>query len=307
MALTYRKAKGSALTIDELDDNFRYFTGSHSITGSLIVAGNIVPGESTNTLGTADNPWKTLYVDNGTIYFMSGSSSGSMSWNSSSGFELGPTTLSGSNTIDGSLTITGSVTISGSNTLTNVGPFNNTGSVYVTGNVTSTDVNIDNWGSVSASLASISTPDIQAVTLAGNEFTGGLSIINDTFGTESNSPYNGSGLRFRARPDRHNFTSSLNIDNGGNLIVTSNSSVRARFGSELSDVGVESIGTLYGLNGAILTGSLTVSGSDPGMLGNPLSTIKFENLPTDESTVSSGQLWLSGSVGTSSKLLCVKD
>jgi hypothetical protein len=38
MALTYRQTKGSALTIQELDANFEYFTGSHAITGSLIVS-----------------------------------------------------------------------------------------------------------------------------------------------------------------------------------------------------------------------------------------------------------------------------
>ena len=37
MALTYRQTKGSALTIQELDANFQYFTGSQAITGSLIV------------------------------------------------------------------------------------------------------------------------------------------------------------------------------------------------------------------------------------------------------------------------------
>ena len=36
MALTYRSAKGSALTINELDNNFRYFTGSHAVTGSFV-------------------------------------------------------------------------------------------------------------------------------------------------------------------------------------------------------------------------------------------------------------------------------
>ncbi len=41
MALTLREVKGSALTIQEMDDNFRYFTGSHSITGSLIVSGAV--------------------------------------------------------------------------------------------------------------------------------------------------------------------------------------------------------------------------------------------------------------------------
>ena len=41
MALTLREVKGSALTIQEMDDNFRYFTGSHSITGSLTVSGAV--------------------------------------------------------------------------------------------------------------------------------------------------------------------------------------------------------------------------------------------------------------------------
>jgi|TARA_B110000967_G_scaffold78950_1_gene81618 hypothetical protein len=41
MALTYRSVKGSALTIDELDNNFRHFTGSHAITGSLTISADL--------------------------------------------------------------------------------------------------------------------------------------------------------------------------------------------------------------------------------------------------------------------------
>ena len=44
MALTYRTGsggKGSALTIEELDNNFRHFTGSHSVTGSLNITGSL--------------------------------------------------------------------------------------------------------------------------------------------------------------------------------------------------------------------------------------------------------------------------
>lgn len=37
MALTLRETKGSPLTIQEMDNNFRYFTGSHDVTGSLNV------------------------------------------------------------------------------------------------------------------------------------------------------------------------------------------------------------------------------------------------------------------------------
>lgn len=91
MALTYRKDKGSALTQKELDDNFRHFTGSHSITGSLTLSGNLIPSETTSTLGTPDNPWKELYVDDGTVNFISSTNpanSGSLSWSESDSFRF---------------------------------------------------------------------------------------------------------------------------------------------------------------------------------------------------------------------------
>ncbi len=55
MALTFRTGsggKGSALTIEELDNNFRYFTGSHSITGSLDIDGNITASANISSSGT---------------------------------------------------------------------------------------------------------------------------------------------------------------------------------------------------------------------------------------------------------------
>ena len=45
MGLTFRTGsggKGSALTIEELDNNFRHFTGSHDVSGSFGVTGSIV-------------------------------------------------------------------------------------------------------------------------------------------------------------------------------------------------------------------------------------------------------------------------
>lgn len=92
MALTFRTGsggKGSALTIEELDNNFRYFTGSHSITGSLIISsslivsgsmgisGSIIPSQASSTLGTADNPWGDLFVSDSSIIFVSGSTTSS--------------------------------------------------------------------------------------------------------------------------------------------------------------------------------------------------------------------------------------
>jgi len=54
MALTYRKTKGSALTIDELDANFAHFTGSHPIDGNLIITGSLVVSGSINSVFDID-------------------------------------------------------------------------------------------------------------------------------------------------------------------------------------------------------------------------------------------------------------
>tara|TARA_B110000116_G_C16556215_1_gene455406 strand:- start:226 stop:711 length:486 start_codon:yes stop_codon:yes gene_type:complete len=57
MALTYRTGsdgKGSALTINELDNNFRYFTGSHPIEGDLTITGSITVSGSENSVFDID-------------------------------------------------------------------------------------------------------------------------------------------------------------------------------------------------------------------------------------------------------------
>jgi len=52
MGLTYRSDLTRALTITELDNNFRHFTGSHSVTGSLTVTetGSFGFLDTTNTV-----------------------------------------------------------------------------------------------------------------------------------------------------------------------------------------------------------------------------------------------------------------
>ena len=57
MALTYRTGsggKGSALTIEELDNNFRHFTGSHPINGDLTITGSLTVSASANLIFDID-------------------------------------------------------------------------------------------------------------------------------------------------------------------------------------------------------------------------------------------------------------
>lgn len=88
MALTYRGIKGSPLTIEEIDNNFAYFTGSHSITGSLTISGSLIvsgsilstellqvsgaltPVDSNGTLGSPEFYWGELYLSSASVNFM---------------------------------------------------------------------------------------------------------------------------------------------------------------------------------------------------------------------------------------------
>jgi len=106
--LTLRSVKGSPLTNAELDGNFEYFTGSHSITGSLTVSNNITSNGS------------TVVTSNQTGSFVTNAGTGSFSTTGSNNF-------TGNQTITGSLTVTGSITNNGSTVVTS----NQTGSLIV--------------------------------------------------------------------------------------------------------------------------------------------------------------------------------
>jgi hypothetical protein len=103
MALTFRSGKGSALTHDELDNNFRHFTGSHDITGSLTVSGS----------GTLTNI-------------------GSFSQTGDSTF-TGNTTFAGSSSFTGNITGSGNISSSGNFTIANI----TTTQITASGNISS--------------------------------------------------------------------------------------------------------------------------------------------------------------------------
>jgi hypothetical protein len=63
MPLTFRLTKGSALTLQELDDNFSYFTGSQSITGSLVVS-DAITSSLFGTSSWAENALTASYALN---------------------------------------------------------------------------------------------------------------------------------------------------------------------------------------------------------------------------------------------------
>jgi len=66
--LTLRSVKGSPLTNTELDGNFEYFTGSHAITGSLIVTGGITGVE--NSISSSYISGSNVITTSGSIQYL---------------------------------------------------------------------------------------------------------------------------------------------------------------------------------------------------------------------------------------------
>lgn len=111
MALTYRQTKGSALTIAELDANFQFFTGSQSITGSLVLTGDVT---ASNIKCTGNSTTTGTDIISGSL------------------------TVTGSSTVIGTSIISGSLTVNGtiSSSLIPAGPYTNNTSSYNLGSPT---------------------------------------------------------------------------------------------------------------------------------------------------------------------------
>ena len=76
----YRSESSSSLTNEQIDNNFRYLTGSKSITGSYAISGSLLPVNSSNSLGSNEQPWKEVYLSPDSIVFVSGGVSHSTSF-----------------------------------------------------------------------------------------------------------------------------------------------------------------------------------------------------------------------------------
>ena len=80
MGMHYRSESSSSLTNEQIDNNFRYLTGSKSITGSYAISGSLLPVNSSNSLGSNEQPWKEVYLSPDSIVFVSGGVSHSTSF-----------------------------------------------------------------------------------------------------------------------------------------------------------------------------------------------------------------------------------
>tara|TARA_R110001599_G_scaffold44865_3_gene133164 strand:- start:2315 stop:4813 length:2499 start_codon:yes stop_codon:yes gene_type:complete len=315
MALTYRSVKGSALTITELDDNFRHFTGSHSISGSLTISGSLIPeGSGSYDLGSVTNPWREIYVMSSSIRFMGEGDPtpiGSISVRGDGRIDLG----SGGLQVSGSSNLTGSFNNTGS--FYNIGAFNNDGNAAFTGSITASG-NISSSGTVTANEFVGGGAGITGVTAEWDGSHTGDASITGSFYVSGSGPTEvkfGNSFTWSNPTGSINFTGSLNTSGSINLtgsinisgsgnIVTSNqtgsfvnnnqtgSFVNNNQTGSFATTGSNSFtGSLNVSGSVIITGSLTVSGSGT-----------FTNIgPFDQTGTSTftGQITASGNISSS--------
>jgi len=363
MALTYRETKGSALTIAELDGNFQFFTGSHSITGSLIVTQAItassLSGSFTGSfLGTSSYATQALSAsyalnsggstNTGSLLTTASAANNIITFTKGDASTFNVTVATGSavtvNT--GSLMVTGSAT---NNVLTftkgdgstfaltvatgSGGGSTNTGSLLTTasavgpvitftkGDASTFSVTVATGSAVSASYAISSSYADQA--LSASYATRALSA----------SYFSGSigGATFTGDIS---FTSGSNVD--GTLVIAPPSDVVGYITGGLQVLRQESGGTsntwvalnCQGGSGRLI--AVDKNNDNPNLfimlhdLTNSASVMEFRTetgasgvdtayivmntafLPTLEPAIS-GQLWVSGSAGSNSKLLAVRN
>lgn len=260
MAIILRGDKGTALTHNELDNNFRSFFYSASVDGTTLSFFTSASLNNEYRLPLTAPSGKDYYIQfkagnapSGANALFSGSENYLYDYRQLHLKHTGSFTNIGDATIDGDLVVTGTVTAQEMRT-----EFNNssvvfesgstkfgdtaddqhsfTGSLQVQGSITGSDALIDDWGSVSASLASnlkFSTDassslaaDITANSASAaatyllnttDTFTGDLTVTGRINAVEINTTYvsssilynSGSNIFGDAASDIHIFTGSI--------------------------------------------------------------------------------------------------
>ena len=337
MALTYRQTKGSALTIQELDANFQYFTGSQAITGSLIVTQAITASSfsgsftgsflgtssyATQALSASYAPNSGATVSTASLLTTASATNNVITFTKGDASTFAVTVATGSgggSTNTGSLLTTASAT---NNVITFTKGDASTFSVTVaTGSATTVST-----GSLLVT-ASVSNATTTYTKGDGSTFT---TIVNNVVNSTSASYFSGSsgGATFTGDV---NFTSGANVDGLFVVIPTDDSSVTSglqvqRGEASPGDVQYTAInyqggaGRLVGVNQHNNTPQLFIMLQDASAnvsmmefktvfeagIASAFIKINTSVLPTSEPSTS-GQLWLSGSAGANSKLLAVRN
>ena len=345
MALTYRQTKGSALTIQELDANFQYFTGSQAITGSLIVTQAItassLSGSFTGSfLGTSSYATQALsasYAPNtgatvatASLLTTASSVANVITFTKGDASTFAVTVATGSG---GGSTNTGSLMVTGSATNNILTFTKGDGSTFALTVATGSGGGSTNTGSLLTTASAVG-PVITFTKGDASTFTVTVatgSVVSASYATQalSASYFSGSinGTTFTGDVS---FTSGSNVD--GLFVVVMNDTaltggLQVHKGDSFSDSRKfaslncqDGGGRLVGVDKSDSTPSMFIMLQDSSSnlsvmefrttfqqgVGSAFMKINTAILPTSEPSIS-GQLWVSGSAGGFSKVLCVRN
>jgi hypothetical protein len=293
MGITLRNVTGSALTYNQMDENFRFlsqsyfylsgsntgnasFAGSFTFSGSTVFSGSTIIDTSVgNFFVTDDSSADPLFIISSTAMAMVGTSSfiGPTSIN-------GTTRITGSTNISGSTTITGSLRVSGS-TIIN-GPTTITGSTIISGTLLVPD-SIDSNNRFLADTAGITSVNWRNRTL---EDPLGIVTVD----------WNGLLLKDSADVSSIDWGVRELYDLDGVLILNYSTSSNPQFYGTSSFATTASSVTPLNQN-VIITGSLIVSGS--GTFTNIGPAVFTGSMTTSGSNTLIGVTSLTGSVNIS--------
>ena len=237
--LTLRQVKGSALTIAEMDGNFEYFTGSHAITGSLIVTGGIT--------GSVQGVISASYAV--TASYVTTSQTASYVLNAVSASYVAAANVNGT-VVSASYATTSSYAATAS---------------VLLGSVTSASY---------AATASVLLGSVTSASYAAtSSYYDGSTIDASVYFSPNNTNADQSIV----------FTTVTDAANGGYSYPNWSDDFTFTYNPQTNDLK--------------LTGSLIVRATG--------EVVIITGLPNTEPSVT-GQLWLSGSAGSNSKILCVR-
>jgi hypothetical protein len=270
MGITLRNVTGSALTYNQMDENFRFLsqsyfylsgsnTGNASFSGSLIVSGTTIFSGSTTVDTSVGNFIVTDDIGGDSIFIVSSTAMGMVGTSSFTGpvTTIGNTRTTGSVNISGSTTITGSLRVSGSITGSLLGIASTASSV------TSLNQNVVITGSLTVSGSSTFTNIGPAVFTGSMTTTGSNTLIGSTI-----------------------LSGSVSISGSQTLNGTSTS-----VGTQIVTGSLLTSGSQTLIGNTVLSGSINVSGSTT-FVGT--HTLSGSNTITGN-TVLSGSIIVSGS------------
>jgi hypothetical protein len=254
MGLTYRDIKGSPLSFSEMDSNIRHFTGSHSITGSLIIksgsitisgSGNVITSNQTSSFATlGSNSFTGTQTITGSL-ILSSSSPASVQFGTSF-IWTNPTsslTFTGSMNVTGSVTVNGPIIVSGSGTT-------------ITSNQTGSFINNSQTGSF-ASTGSNNFTGNQTIT-GSMTITGSLTISGSNtltnYGDLKN--FNGDQIYYLDSGSREHKVLNYAVPSDATVIFL------AAYSASISKIQMVNLPTTEAQASSFGTGSLWMSGSN---------------------------------------------